>query len=126
MTATARQQLADAMKATKKGRFPRSPAIERTVDGRVFDSKREAARYSMLRMQERNGLISHLECQPSWRVEIQGKRFCTYSADFSYFRKGVLVIEDVKSSGTAKDPAYRLRKKAAELSFHIKVTEVLS
>jgi len=126
VTASARAQYAAALKPARKSRFQVAPKEQRTVDGHVFDSKREASRYSMLRMQERNGLISHLELQPSWVVYINGKKLCRFRADFSYFRNGVMVIEDTKSTGTAKDPAYRLRKKAAELAYNIQVTEVLS
>lgn len=125
MTASARAQLAAALKPTRKGRFQVAPKEQRTVDGHVFDSKRESARYAKLKLEERAGLISHLELQPSWIVYINGQKLCRFRADFSYFRNGVMVIEDTKSSGTAKDPAYRLRKKAAELAYNIQVTEVL-
>ena len=124
MTAAARQQLADAMKSTKRGRYPVAPKDQRTVDGITFDSKREAARYAVLKQQERAGLISHLELQPVFKVTINGHHFCRYSADFAYFRDGERVIEDCKSSGTAKDAAYRLRKRAAEMQYFIKVQEV--
>jgi len=121
---TPRQQLAEAMKPTKRGRFPVAPKAERTVDGIVFASKREAARYAVLKQQERAGLISHLELQPVFKVTINGHHYCRYSADFAYFRHGERVIEDCKSSGTAKDAAYRLRKRAAEMFYYIKVREV--
>ncbi|MEJ0095116.1 MAG: DUF1064 domain-containing protein [Methylocella sp.] len=114
----------------KRGRFGVSPVTERTVDGLVFSSKREARRYAILKQMERVGEITHLECQPAFDIMINGVKFCTYTADFGYFRRGVVdrVIEDVKGrgkGGTAGDPAYRLRKRAAELYFGIRVTEVL-
>ena len=112
------------MKSTKRGRYPVAPKDQRTVDGRVFDSKREAARYAVLKQQERAGLISHLELQPVFKVTINGHHFCRYSADFAYFRNGERVIEDCKSSGTAKDAAYRLHKRAAEMFYSIKIVEV--
>ena len=61
-------------------------------------------------------------------VEIGGKHFCTYTADFVYFdvALGREVIEDSKSTGTAKDAAYRLRKKAAQLHHRINIDEVIS
>jgi hypothetical protein len=126
MTAAARQQLADAMRSAKSGkaRFPVAPKEQRTVDGKVFASKREAARYAELRLLEKQGLISHLECQPVFRVTINGHPFCRYTGDFAYFEAGERVIEDTKSSGTRKDAAYRLRKRAAEMQFYIKVREV--
>ena len=112
----------------RKGRFAVSAKEDRTIDGETFDSKREAARYTQLKLMQRAGLIEGLELQPFWIVEINGKRFCRFTADFSYFCKdrNRLVIEDVKSTGTAKDAAYRLRKKAAQLAFGIHVEEVIA
>lgn len=108
-----------------RSRFPVVPVERRTVDGRVFDSGREARRYAELRLLERAGHITHLECQPAFPVSINGQHFCRFTGDFSYFENGQRVVEDVKSSGTAKDAAYRLRKKAAELFHGIKVREAL-
>lgn len=101
----------------------RFPAKRTTVDGILFDSKREAKRYGELKLLEMAKLIKHLTVQPDFPVQIQGKHFCTYTADFQYEERGVLVVEDVKSTGTAKDTAYRLRKKAAELFYGFTVTE---
>lgn len=108
------------------GRFPRAAKADRTRDGHVFDSKAEASRYSHLKLLERVGEISDLELQPSWDVMIGSQKLCTFTADFSYVckRRGP-VIEDVKSTGTEKDPAYRLRKRAAQLAHGITVDEVI-
>jgi hypothetical protein len=124
VTAAARAQLSAAMKSTKRGRFPVSPKADRTVEGIVFPSKREAKRYAALKLEERAGLISHLELQPEFKVTINGHLFCKFTGDFAYFRDGDRIIEDCKSSGTAKDAAYRLRKRAAELFYFIQVREV--
>jgi len=111
----------------RKGRFAVSAKEDRTVNNRVFDSKKEATRYAELKNLERAGLIECLELQPSWDVFINGQKLCRYSADFSFLDKktGRPVVEDTKSSGTAKDAAYRLRKRAAELAHGITVREVL-
>jgi hypothetical protein len=113
-------------RAPAQGRFRRTPKEHRTFEGIVFDSQRECARYAELRRRERAGLIFNLERQPAFVVEIAGRRFCKYTADFSYALTpgGTRIIEDCKSSGTAKDPAYRLRKKAAQLFFGITIHEV--
>ena len=110
-----------------KPKFPVAEKSRRTVDNIVFDSRGEADRYGVLKLSQRAGLIANLELQPEFRVEINGKPYCRYRADFSYLTvpDGVRVIEDTKSSGTSKDPAYRLRKKAAELAHGIKITEVI-
>lgn len=98
-------------------------AIKTEVDGIVFDSKKEAARYSVLKMMEKAGQISHLELQPQFKVEINGKKICTYKADFQYIDKnirgmdgqyGAMVVEDVKGM---KTPVYRLKKKLVEASY---------
>ena len=108
----------------KRGRFPVADKAERTIDGIVFDSRREAERYADLKLRERLGHISQLEVHPSWDVWFNEHKFCRYTADFNYKEKNSLVVEEVKSSGTRRDAAYRLRKKAAELAFGFKVTEV--
>lgn len=108
-------------------RFPTAPKAERTVDGIVFDSKKEARRYGELKLLQRAGQIKDLKWQVTFPVAIRGKHFCDYKCDFMYFdeTRDLLVIEDVKSTGTAADAAYRLRKKAAEIFHDIKIEEVI-
>ncbi|MFA7308400.1 MAG: DUF1064 domain-containing protein [Hyphomicrobium sp.] len=108
-------------------RFPVAPKQERTLDGVTFASKREMQRYAALKLFEKAGKITNLELQPEFQTFISGKPFCKFTADFSYWINDGTeqVIEDVKSSGTAKDTAYRLRKRAAELQYGFKVTEVV-
>ena|ERR1700724_2306156 len=106
-------------------RFPVSSKGQRTAQGITFDSKLEMKRYQELCLLKRAGEILWIERQPVFKVTICGRTFTTYTADFRYQRVyGDIVIEDCKSSGTAKDPAFRLRKKAAELFHGIKVTVV--
>tara|TARA_R110000868_G_scaffold333506_1_gene594316 strand:- start:141 stop:527 length:387 start_codon:yes stop_codon:yes gene_type:complete len=126
MKTPARQQYEAALKGAKKGRgrFPVGPKEDRTLDGHVFASVREMKRYAVLRDWQRLGVITHLELQPKFPVTINGHPLTKYTADFAYFENGERVVEDCKSSGTAKDTAYRLRKKAAELQFFIKIREV--
>lgn len=114
------------MRHASKSRFKVAPKSERTVYGIVFASKRECKRFVELKNLEIAGEIDGLKCQPKFPVFIDGKEFCMYRADFSYLETKTrnFVIEDVKSTGTAKDPAYRLRKKAAELFHGIKITEL--
>ena len=101
-----------------------APKSERTIDGIVFDSKREASRYSDLKLAERANLIKNLTLQPEYPVQINGKHYCTYTPDFKYTEAatGKEIIEEVKSTGTMKDAAYRLRKKAAELYHGVEIT----
>ena len=89
-------------------------AVRTEVDGIMFDSKREAARYMELMLMERAGEISRLELQPRFDCVIDGRKICTYRGDFKYFAGNRGVVEDVKSPYTAKNPVYRLKKKLVE------------
>jgi len=98
-------------------------AIKTTIDGITFDSKKEANRYAVLKLMEKTGAISHLELQPEYKIEINGRKICTYRADFRYINKsaigvngqaGAMVVEDVKGM---KTPVYRLKKKLVEVCF---------
>lgn len=112
-------------KKKNNNRFKVSPVEKRTLGGVVFASKKEMKRYAELRLLERAGEIRGLELQPEFRVSINDQHFCTYTADFAYTEKGERIIEELKSTGTAKDAAYRLRKKAAELFYGIKVKVII-
>jgi hypothetical protein len=130
MTAPVRISAAEAAallaRPRKRGRFGVAPKDERTMDGVTFDSKREMRRYAELKQMERAGLIRNLELQPAFPVFLNGERLCTFTADARYFTAaGECVVEDTKSSGTQKDAAFRLRKRAAELFYGIKITEVV-
>ena len=107
-------------------RFARTPVENRTVDGIVFDSKVEMTRWASLLLLWRAGRITNLERQPSFPVEINNQHFCTYTADFRYRLASTdeIIVEDVKTSGTEKDAAYRLRKKAAELYHGVQIDAV--
>ena len=100
---------------------------DRTVDGIIFDSKSEANRFIELKHLVNAGEIRDLVLQPEFKVEIKGVHFCKYTADFGYtdVKTGKRIIEDVKSPATAKDPAFRLRKKAAEIYHDISVYQHL-
>lgn len=113
-------------KPRKGGRYKCSPKEARTVGGILFDSSIEAQRWVVLKLLERNGKIHDLCRQQSHPIDINGKAFCSFKPDFEYIdSSGVQVIEEVKSSGTAKEPDYRLRKKAFELYYGLKVTEII-
>lgn len=54
------------------------------VDGIRFASKREAVRYSQLKLLERAGKIHNLKLQPRYPMVVGSMRVCTYVADFEY------------------------------------------
>lgn len=70
------------------------------ADGIVFASRKEARRYSELKLLERAGAIRNLELQPRFPLFVNGTKVCTYVGDFSYFEKNARVIEDTKGYKT--------------------------
>jgi hypothetical protein len=109
-----------------KAKFRVSDKSQRSVDGILFDSKNEMIRYHDLKLLLQSGAISYLQLQPQFPVKINDIHYCTYTADFSYVDSvtSETVVEDVKVAITEKDPAYRLRKKAAELFYGIEIRAV--
>lgn len=93
------------------------------VDGVTFSSKREAARYGVLKLLERNGEIRALELQPPYRLEVNGTLVCKYVADFRYvdLRTGETVVEDAKGFKTRE---YNLKKKLVKAVHGIEIREV--
>lgn len=81
------------------------------LDGRVFPSKRECARYEELLLLQRMGQIEQLECQVRYELipKQKGERAVTYTADFRYLDKGGKVhVEDTKGFRTQQ---YVIRRK---------------
>lgn len=100
------------------------------IDGRTFDSKKEAQRYLELRLLERAGEISGLECQkkfvlipsqkdPETRKVVE--RECAYIADFVYLRDGEMIVEDTKGFRTKE---YIIKRKLMLYIHGIQVREV--
>lgn len=110
------------LKPKKKAKYGNRRTV---LDGITFASAKEAKRYSELKRLEEAGEISHLEVQPAFKFEVNGRpvlirsagypggRQARYTADFSYFNGQHRVVEDVKSSAT-KTEAYALRKALVE------------
>ena len=97
------------------------------VNGKEFDSQKEAKRYGELCLLQRAGIISDLQCQVSFELiptqyetvteytpkthkekQVQKviEKSCKYIADFVYERDGKTVVEDVK--GYRDGQAYQL------------------
>lgn len=103
---------------------------QRTVVGGypdlVFDSRIEAKHFLRLKEMERSGEITELNLQPKFKLSVNDCKICNYIADFSYRGKdGELVIEDVKSPQTSKNPVFRLKKKLMKAVLNIEVHEIL-
>jgi hypothetical protein len=93
------------------------------LDGIQFDSKREAQRYSELKLLERAGVIQNLRLQVKFELipKQQGERACTYIADFVYEENGQTVVEDAKGMKT-KD--YIIKRKLMLWIHGIKIREI--
>lgn len=99
-------------------------AVATEVDGILFPSKAEAARYSQLRLLEQDGQISGLELQPRYPLVVEGVKVGEYRGDFKYRdENGREVVEDVKSNPT-KTAVYRLKKKLVKALHGIEIKEV--
>lgn len=115
---------------TRRNKFGVSPKEERTVDGIVFDSKKEAKRYVALRDMQTLGIITDLKMQVpfEWQsthesIGGSGDTLITkhkYVADFTYFENGEWVVEDVKGTRTAE---YKRKKRIVEHVFGINIKE---
>lgn len=110
-----------------------------TIDGIVFDSKKEANRYCELKLLERAGRIKNLELQKPFELiptqrepetmtktgkVKQGKvieQSVKYIADFVYTENGKTVVEDTKGYKT-KD--YIIKRKLMLYVYGIKIKEV--
>ena len=86
-----------------------------------FDSRREARRHEQLLLLEKARDIAELKRQTAFRIDVNGELVCTYKADFTYIKKGVLVVEDAKG---CKTPVYRLKKKLMKAVHGIDIKEV--
>ncbi len=115
-----------------------------TIDGMVFDSRKEARRYSELVLLQKAGKITDLQTQVPFELipaqyesyERYGKngqrlkdgvrcveKAVKYVADFVYKENGVLVVEDTKSPATrTKD--YVLKRKMMLFFKGISIREV--
>lgn len=113
----------------RRGKFN---AKRTEVDGVLFDSAKEAKRYSELKLLQRAGKIRELRLQPKYSFFVKGEpikikssgypngRQVSYIADFEYIEgNGLLVVEDVKGYDTAVS---RLKRAMFEALYQIPVT----
>ena len=104
-----------------------------TVNGKVFDSKKEAKRYCELIKLEQAGLIKDLETQKKFLLldtfRKNGKTYkqISYYADFVYFDfySKKTIVEDVKASKDFKTQVYKIKRKLFEYKYpDLTITEV--
>lgn len=100
------------------------------VDGIRFDSKREAERWSHLKLSERAGLISDLQRQVPFSLhapvrdkagDVVGMAIVSsYVADFVFIRDGQRIISDAKGALTQ---AYRAKRRHMLIEYGIIIEE---
>lgn len=132
-----RKEGVDRAEGPSPGRQMRSKyrAVRTTVDNIAFASKKEAARYSELRLLEKAGHIRSLQLQPEYLLSCDDGVFPgaakvllgRYVADFKYEERGVGghwygAVEDVKGF---KTPLYKWKKKHVEAQYGITIREIL-
>ena len=122
-------QLGDP-KTAKRHKYGVAPKADRTVDGIVFDSLKEARFYVAIKRLEAAGIVSDLELQPEFvwdnisRDPETGREFVTrqkYRADFAYTEAGQRRYDDVKGYRTR---TYRRKKRIVEAVFGVTIEEV--
>jgi Protein of unknown function (DUF1064) len=107
------------LQAKKPSKF-RSKRVE--IDGISFASKREGARWRVLQLLQRGGVISNLRRQVRFPLSVNDSRITAYVADFVYNDiNGELVVEDAK--GFATD-VFRIKAKWMKAEHNITVRTV--
>jgi hypothetical protein len=110
-----------ANNAMRKNMANKYNARKVKIDGYLFDSRREAERYSELRIMEKAGeikdLIVHpkIELQPGFNYKDKRIKAINYIADFQYYDEhDNIIIEDVKGVETQ---AFRIKWKMLQYKF---------
>jgi len=106
----------------RRGKYAAKPTV---VDNIRFASKKEANRYSELKLLERAGAIRGLQLQVKYPLKVAGFLVCCFISDFNYneFVNGqwVPVVEDVKGYRTRE---YQIKKKLLFALHGIQIREV--
>lgn len=102
-------------------------AVPTEVDGIRFHSKKEAHRWSTLKILERAGDIKDLKRQVLFPLIVNSVRVCKrgYVADFQYIDSaGQLVVEDIKGyKGGAAYEIFKIKANLVLALYGIKVLE---
>ena len=91
--------------------------------GLKFDSRWEAERWGQLKAMERAGVVTQLERQIRFSLDINGQKICDYIADFQYLlheEDGTYkeIVEDAKGVQT---PEFKLKKKMMKAIHNIDI-----
>jgi hypothetical protein len=96
----------------------RAKAVVR--DGVRYDSKKEYDRHGVLKLLERVGEVSEVKHHVVFSLDVFDHHICNYESDFTYYDKGVYVVEDVKGMRTEE---YKLKKKLMKALYNINIKE---
>lgn len=106
----------------RRSKYRAAPTV---LNGRRFDSKREAEHALSLQLMEQIGDIRGLRFQVAYPLEVNGHLVARYVADFVYdeWRDGAWwpVVADAKG---VKTPVYRLKAKLMQAIYGIDIREV--
>lgn len=115
------QKMDQANKTTKLHKFGAKPTW---VDGIWFPSKKEAARYSDLKLLWMSGAVLYFDCQVAFElneVNVDGDKPVIYYLDFLVtWDDGSITFEDVKGMRTKE---YKIKKRLFESMYPFKITE---
>lgn len=115
--------------AAAAGLVPGGPAANKykaravvTEEGR-FASRKEYADWCALKLQEKQGTITHLQRQVRFPLTINDQLICTFIADAVFFDRASnkRVVADSKGVLT---PVYKLKKKLMRALLNIEVIEI--
>ncbi len=106
---------------SKNKKINKYNAVPCTVDNIRFHSTAEAKRYKFLKNQEKLNKISNLQLQVPF--VLSEPETIKYIADFTYYKDGIFIVEDVKSPLLAKTEVWKIKSKLFfnKNSFYIKV-----
>lgn len=92
------------------------------LNGKVFDSRREARRFAELDLMQKAGLITDLRLQVPFELipKIGSERAVYYIADYVYKENGETVVEDCKGCRT---DVYRIKRKLMLYRYGITIKE---
>lgn len=87
-------------------------------DGRNYDSRAEARRSFELQLLQTQDLISDLQFQVPFNLEVNGILIGKYVADFTYYQNGKYIVEDKKG---VKTPLFKWKMKHLKAQYGIDV-----
>ena len=93
------------------------------VDDITFDSKWEAERYGQLKSMESARIVTNLNLQVPFDLNVNGQKICKYIADFTYTIRNIdntseEIVEDAKGIET---PEFKLKKKLMKAIHNIDI-----